>query len=124
MQPLRKTDKPWGYELLWARTDSYAAKVLHIDKGHKLSLQYHERKEETMLLYSGRMLLILEDDHAILREIFVGAGEAYHIPSGRRHRMIALEDCEVLEVSTNDLDDIVRVEDAYGRAPIRATEPT
>ena len=124
MQPLRKTDKPWGYELLWARTESYAAKVLHINKGHKLSLQYHERKEETMLLYAGRMLLMLEDDRGILREIYVGAGEASHIPAGRRHRMIALEDCEVLEVSTNDLDDVVRVEDAYGRAPIRATEPT
>lgn len=124
MQPLRKTDKPWGYELLWARTDVYAAKVLHVDKGHRLSLQYHERKDETVLLYAGRMLLVLEDDQGVLREIYVGAGEAYHIPAGRRHRMIALEDCEILEVSTNDLDDIVRVEDAYGRADVRRAEPT
>jgi mannose-6-phosphate isomerase-like protein (cupin superfamily) len=119
MQPLRKIDKPWGHELLWARTTSYAAKVLHIAAGHKLSLQYHERKEETLLLYAGRMLLVLEDEHGALREIYVGAGEAYHIPAGRRHRMIALEDCEVFEVSTNDLDDVVRIEDAYGRASLR-----
>lgn len=115
MQPLKKIEKPWGYELLWARTKSYAAKVLHIDAGHKLSLQYHERKDETMLLYSGHMLLVLEDDHGVLREIYVEAGEAYHIPAGRRHRMVALKDCEVFEVSTNDLDDVVRIEDAYGR---------
>lgn len=116
MRALRKVDKPWGYELLWASTDGYAAKILHIDNGHKLSLQYHERKHETMLLYSGRMLLVLEDDHGVLREIYVSAGEAYHIPAGRQHRMVALEDCEVVEVSTNDLDDVVRIEDAYGRA--------
>jgi mannose-6-phosphate isomerase-like protein (cupin superfamily) len=122
VQPLRKTDKPWGYELLWARTDGYAAKVLHINKGHKLSLQYHERKEETMLLYSGRMLLVLEDDRGMLRDIYVGAGEAYHIPVGRRHRMIALEDCDVFEVSTNDLDDVVRLEDAYGRVQQPASD--
>jgi len=117
MQPLRKTDKPWGYELLWATTEHYAAKVLHIAKGHRLSLQYHERKQETMLLYSGRMRLILEDDHGALREILVAPGEAYHIPARRRHRMEALEECEVFEVSTNDLDDVVRLEDSYGRAP-------
>lgn len=115
MQALRKIDKPWGYELLWARTDGYAAKILHIDAGHKLSLQYHQRKDETVFLYSGRMVLVLEDDGGVLREVYVGAGEAYHIAAGRRHRMMALEDCEVLEVSSNDLDDVVRIEDAYGR---------
>ena len=116
MQTPRRVDKPWGYELLWACTDDYAAKILHIDAGHKLSLQYHERKYETLLLYAGRMLLILEDEQGVLREIHVGPGEAYHIPAGRRHRMVALEECEVFEVSTNDLDDVVRIEDAYGRA--------
>jgi mannose-6-phosphate isomerase-like protein (cupin superfamily) len=115
MDSVEKTDKPWGYELLWARTRSYAAKILHIKEGHKLSLQYHQRKEETMLLYSGRMLLVLEDDRGELREIYVEPGESHHIPAGRRHRMIALKDCEVFEVSTNDLDDVVRIEDAYGR---------
>ena len=117
MQVLKKIDKPWGYELLWAQTAAYAGKVLHIKKGHKLSLQYHEHKEETMFLYSGRMLLILEDEAGILRENYVAAGEAYHIPVGRKHRMVALdEDCEVLEVSTNHLEDVVRLEDSYGRA--------
>lgn len=119
MQTLKKIEKPWGYELLWARTADYAGKVLHIKRGHKLSLQYHERKEETILLYAGRMLLLLEDDHGILREISVAAGEAYHIPVGRKHRMIALdEDCEVFEVSTSHLEDVVRIEDSYGRAAV------
>ena len=119
MQTLKKIEKPWGYELLWARTADYAGKVLHIKRGHKLSLQYHEHKEETILLYAGRMLLLLEDDHGILREICVAAGEAYHIPVGRKHRMIALdEDCEVFEVSTSHLEDVVRIEDSYGRAAV------
>jgi mannose-6-phosphate isomerase len=119
MQTLKRIEKPWGYELLWARTADYAGKVLHIKRGHKLSLQYHERKEETLLLYAGRMLLVLEDDQGILREIRVAAGEAYHIPVGRKHRMIALdEDCEVFEVSTNHLEDVVRIEDSYGRAAV------
>ena len=116
MQPLRTIDKPWGYELLWARTDDYVAKILHIDAGHKLSLQYHERKHETVFLHSGRMRLVLENERGVLREIDVRAGTAYHIPAGRRHRMEALEDCEVFEVSTNELDDVVRIDDAYGRA--------
>jgi mannose-6-phosphate isomerase-like protein (cupin superfamily) len=117
MQPLKKIEKPWGYELLWARTADYAGKILHIRKGHKLSLQYHRRKEETILLRSGRMLLVLEDDNGILREIEVAAGDAYHIPVARKHRMIALdEDCEVFEVSTSELEDVVRIEDSYGRA--------
>ena len=115
VQVLRKIDKPWGFELLWARTDTYAAKVLHIAKGHRLSLQYHERKHETILLHAGRMLLTLEDEQGALREIYVGPGEAYHIPAGRQHRMTALEDCEVFEVSTSELDDVVRLDDAYGR---------
>ena len=120
MHTLKKIEKPWGYELLWARTADYAGKVLHIKKGQKLSLQYHERKEETILLHAGRMLLLLEDDQGILREICVAAGEAYHIPVGRKHRMIALdEDCEVFEVSTNHLEDVVRIEDSYGRAAVQ-----
>jgi mannose-6-phosphate isomerase len=120
MQTLKRIEKPWGYELLWARTADYAGKVLHIKRGHKLSLQYHERKEETILLYAGHMLLVLEDDQGILREIRVAAGEAYHIPVRRKHRMIALdEDCEVFEVSTNHLEDVVRIEDSYGRAAVQ-----
>jgi mannose-6-phosphate isomerase len=118
-----RTPKPWGYEELWAITARYAGKVLHVNRGHQLSLQYHERKEETILLYAGRLILVLEDDGGTLREHFVEPGEAYHIPVGRLHRMIAVEDCAVLEVSTPELDDVVRVDDAYGRAtvPVAAT---
>ena len=112
---VQRVDKPWGYELIWARTDDYVGKILHIKGGHKLSLQYHEKKEETMLLYSGRMILVFENAAGQLQEISLAAGEAHHIPVGRKHRMIALEDCEVFEVSTPQLDDVVRLEDGYGR---------
>jgi len=115
MRTVRKIDKPWGHELLWAQTEEYVGKVLHIKKGHKLSLQYHEQKNETVLLYSGRMILVLEDETGTLRENYVTAGDAYHIPAGRKHRMVALDDCEVFEVSTNHLEDVVRLEDSYGR---------
>jgi mannose-6-phosphate isomerase len=116
MSVVERIDKPWGYELVWARTAAYAAKILHINKGHQLSLQYHEEKEESIYLASGRMILLLEDERGELQKIQVGAGEPHHIPTGRRHRMIALEDCEVFEVSTPQLEDVVRIEDRYGRA--------
>ena len=111
-----KVDKPWGYELIWVVTDAYVGKVLHIDRGHRLSLQYHEKKVETFLLYSGRMTLVFEDDRGQLRERVLEAGDVHHVPAGRKHRMIALEDCEVFEVSTPELQDVVRVDDSYGRA--------
>jgi mannose-6-phosphate isomerase-like protein (cupin superfamily) len=110
-----RTDKPWGFELLWVCTPRYAAKVLHIRKGHRLSLQYHRTKDEAVLLRSGRMVLTLEDESGTLHDLHVGPGEAHHIPVGRRHRMAALEDCEVFEVSTSELDDVVRLDDLYGR---------
>ena len=116
-QTIQRIEKPWGYELIWARTDNYAGKVLHINRGHMLSLQYHETKEESILLYSGRMTFVFEDEGGTLREIPLQAGEAHHIPTGRKHRMIALEDCDVFEVSTPHLDDVVRIADGYGRAP-------
>ena len=115
-QSIERVEKPWGYELIWAKTADYVGKLLHINRGHKLSLQDHERKEETIFVSSGRMtLIIIETLPGTLEEIPPPAGEAYHIPRGRRHRMIALEDCEVVEVSTPHLDDVVRVDDAYGR---------
>jgi len=113
---VQRVDKPWGYELIWATTGDYVGKVLHINRGHRLSLQYHRQKEETMLLYSGRMILVFENDRGDLEEVPLGAGDAHHIPVGRKHRMIALEDCEVFEVSTSHIDDVVRLEDGYGRA--------
>jgi mannose-6-phosphate isomerase len=115
-QHVERVEKPWGYELIWAQTGEYLGKILHINPGGQLSLQYHREKVETFLLYSGRMLLLLEDEMGVLQELSLSAGDAYHIPSGRKHRMVGLDDCEVFEVSTPHRDDVVRLEDAYGRA--------
>jgi len=115
-QKVQRVEKPWGYELIWAKTGDYVGKILHIKKGHKLSLQYHRIKEETILLQSGKMTFVFEDDNGVMQEITLNAGEAHHIPTGRKHRMIAVEDCDVFEVSTPHLDDVVRIEDGYGRA--------
>jgi mannose-6-phosphate isomerase len=116
-QAIQRIEKPWGYELIWAKTKDYVGKVLHINKGHKLSLQYHRQKEETIIVQSGKMTLVFENDQGVLEEILLSAGEAHHIPVGRKHRMIGVEDCDVFEVSTPQLDDIVRLEDGYGRVP-------
>jgi quercetin dioxygenase-like cupin family protein len=114
-QKITRVEKPWGYELIWARTGQYVGKVLHINRGHKLSLQYHRQKEETIYLQSGKMILVIEDDGQQMREIQLQPGDAHHILTGRKHRMIAVEDCDVFEVSTPQLDDVVRLEDGYGR---------
>jgi mannose-6-phosphate isomerase len=110
-----KVDKPWGHELIWAATERYVGKLLHIRAGEALSLQYHRVKDETIMLLSGRMTLIYfhdgEEPHS--RELV--AREPFHIRPGLRHRMIAIEDTEILEVSTPELDDVVRLEDRYGR---------
>ena len=114
-QSIQRVEKPWGYELIWARTPRYVGKVLHINRGHKLSLQYHEIKEETIFVSSGKMNFVFESDSGEMQEILLGPGDSYHIPTGRKHRMIAVEDCDVFEVSTPELDDVVRLEDGYGR---------
>jgi mannose-6-phosphate isomerase len=114
-QSIQRVEKPWGHELIWAKTGDYVGKILHIKKGHKLSLQYHQKKEETILVYSGKMNFVFENEKGELQEILLSAGEAHHIPTGRKHRMIAVEDCDVFEVSTPQLDDVVRLEDGYGR---------
>jgi mannose-6-phosphate isomerase len=114
-QSIQRVEKPWGYELIWAKTKDYVGKILHINRGHKLSLQYHRQKEETIFLYSGKMILVFENEAKVLEEVHLNAGESHHIPVGRTHRMIAVEDCEVFEVSTPQLDDVVRLEDGYGR---------
>lgn len=112
---MRRVDKPWGYEIIWAHTDRYVGKTLHIDQGQALSLQYHVRKDETIYLQSGRMLLehFFEGEAPTLTEL--RPGDTFHIRPYMRHRMTALEDCEVLEASTPELDDVVRLEDRYGR---------
>ena len=112
-----RVEKPWGYELIWARTDRYVGKILHVRKGHALSLQYHRVKEETIRLLSGR--LRFETETGGVRDVrILEPGNGAHVPPGLRHRIEALEDCDVLEVSTPELDDVVRLEDRYGRIPL------
>ncbi|MGE0871964.1 MAG: cupin [Kofleriaceae bacterium] len=108
--------KPWGHELIWARTDRYVGKILHIRAGEALSLQYHRVKDETIMVLSGRMQLIHFADGESPRSRELLPREPFHIPPGLRHRMIAIEDTDVLEVSTPELDDVVRLEDRYGRS--------
>jgi mannose-6-phosphate isomerase-like protein (cupin superfamily) len=117
LQSIVRIEKPWGYELIWAHTERYVGKILHINQGHQLSLQYHQIKEETIFLQSGKMKFLIENAHGVMNEVVLHPGEAHHIPVGRKHRMIALEDCDVFEVSTPQLQDIVRLEDGYGRVP-------
>ncbi len=111
----RRVDKPWGSELIWALTDRYCGKVITIETGKRLSLQYHERKDEAILVTSGRLRLHLEDDAGELTSRELGPGEAAHVAIGRRHRYEAIERVELIEVSTPELDDVVRIEDDYGR---------
>jgi quercetin dioxygenase-like cupin family protein len=113
MEP-KKVEKPWGYELIWAHTDRYVGKILHIQRGESLSYQYHKVKDETIHLLRGLMELEIADE-AGRRTITFNAGRSFHIVPGMRHRMTALEDCDVLEASTPELDDVVRLEDRYGR---------
>jgi mannose-6-phosphate isomerase len=113
-QPVR-IEKPWGYELIWARNGRYVGKILHVAKGHALSLQYHERKDETIHVLAGEVLLQSGEDGAPLSETVLRPGDSFHIPPFLRHRMIAQADCDILEASTPELDDVVRLEDRYGR---------
>lgn len=109
-------DKPWGHELIWAVTDRYVGKILHVKAGEALSLQYHRVKDETIMVLSGRLRFefFAEGDPPSSCEL--GPREPFHIAPGLRHRMIAVEDTDVLEVSTTELNDVVRLEDRYGRA--------
>jgi mannose-6-phosphate isomerase len=108
--------KPWGYELIWALTERYVGKVLHIKKGES---QYHRIKDETVRLLSGVMEMDLETN-GVRTRARLQPGDCLHILPGMKHRMIAVEDCDVLEVSTAELDDVVRLEDRYGRAPTQS----
>jgi mannose-6-phosphate isomerase-like protein (cupin superfamily) len=114
VEPTR-VDKPWGHELIWARTDRYIGKILHIRKGESLSLQYHRRKDETIRVLAGRVRLETTEEGGQHQTDMLEPGGGAHIPPGTRHRMEALEDSDVLEVSTPELDDVVRLEDRYGR---------
>ncbi len=109
--------KPWGWEDRWAVTDRYLGKILHVSRGEALSLQYHERKDECILLVKGVLDLELDDDEGELRKHRLQVGETVRITPGRRHRMTAVEDCDIFEVSTPEGEDVVRLDDRYGRAP-------
>jgi mannose-6-phosphate isomerase-like protein (cupin superfamily) len=111
----RRVDKPWGHELIWAHTDRYVGKVIVIEAGSRLSLQRHEAKDESVLVLSGRLRLHLEDDDGVIRQHDLGVGEHRHVPTGRVHRFEAIERCELIEVSTPELDDVIRLEDDFGR---------
>ena len=108
-------DKPWGHEFLWARTDRYVGKILHIRAGEALSLQYHRAKDETVMVLSGRMQLTHYAEGETPVTVELAPRVPFHITVGMRHRMVAIEDCDVLEVSTTELDDVVRLDDRYGR---------
>ena len=112
---IRRVEKPWGHELVWAETDRYAGKVLVIDAGRRLSLQYHEHKLESILVVSGRLRLHLEGDDGVVRTIDMGPGDSSLVPVGRRHRYEAVDRAELFEVSGPELGDVVRVQDDFGR---------
>jgi mannose-6-phosphate isomerase-like protein (cupin superfamily) len=112
----RKVEKPWGHELIWAETDNYVGKVLFVKAGEALSLQFHRVKDESWLIQAGRAKVELGSaGDAILKEEVVGPGASFRFPPGTVHRVMALEDTTIVEVSTPQLDDVVRLEDRYGR---------
>lgn len=114
--PERRVEKPWGGEIIWAEGPTYVGKILFVRRGEALSLQHHERKHETIRILSGRLAFEHGATETALARVELGPGDGWRIPPGLRHRMTALEDTHVLEVSTTELDDVVRHEDRYGRA--------
>jgi mannose-6-phosphate isomerase-like protein (cupin superfamily) len=115
MPEIIRVPKPWGEERHWALTDRYAGKLLVIEAGRRLSLQYHEHKEESILLLEGTLRLHLADEHGTLTVRELRPGDAAHIPVGRLHRFEAVDRVVLVEVSSPELDDVVRVEDDFGR---------
>jgi len=114
--PVHRVDKPWGHEIWWAETEPYAGKLLIVNVGHRLSLQFDREKDETSYLLSGRLRLLQGPSEDALVESEIGAGEAWRNEPGVVHSIEALEESVVLEVSTPHLDDVVRIRDHYGRA--------
>ena len=111
----KQVEKPWGYEIHWAVTDRYVGKILHIEAGHLLSLQYHNRKDESIYVLRGRMIFRYQNAAGALVDREMIAGEAQRVPTGLVHQFEALEHTDVLEASTPHLDDVVRLKDRYGR---------
>ncbi|HEX2642951.1 MAG TPA: cupin domain-containing protein [Thermoanaerobaculia bacterium] len=115
LSPIRRIEKPWGFELVFAHTDRYVGKILHVNAGHALSLQYHEVKDETLFMRDGEVELLVEEEGEMVTRV-LKAGDSYRIQPFTKHRMIAGENgCDIIEVSTPELDDVVRLEDRYGR---------
>ncbi len=110
-----RVDKPWGFELRWAITDRYLGKLIHINQGQSLSLQYHVQKDESIFIASGLLDLVLEDDAGEVHLHRMTPGMSARVRPGRRHRFIAVEDTDLFEVSSPEIDDVVRLEDSYGR---------
>jgi mannose-6-phosphate isomerase len=111
----QRFEKPWGHERLWAWTDKYVGKLIHVKAGESLSLQYHERKDETISLLSGRVEIEYGSDESALERGILEPGDCFRVKPLTRHRLTALEDSDLLEASTPELDDVVRLEDRYGR---------
>ena len=111
----RRVDKPWGHEIIWAHTGAYVGKLLVIETGKRLSFQYHDVKDEWIHVLEGRLLLTLEDDAGVVSDRELGAGEGARVQVGRRHRYTAIERATLIEVSTPELNDVVRLSDDFGR---------
>ena len=111
-----RVDKPWGYEIRWAVTGRYLGKILHVNKGEALSLQYHERKDEWLLVSEGAVDMEMGGLEGKLEKMRMRKGDSVHLPARTRHRITAVEDADIFEVSTPEIDDVVRLEDRYGRA--------
>ncbi len=114
MSEISRVEKPWGYELHWAKTDRYVGKIIHLAKGHALSLQYHNVKDETILLWAGKLLFEIQEGEELKKREML-PGERVHVIPKTIHRMTAIEDSDIFEVSTPELHDVVRLEDRYGR---------
>jgi mannose-6-phosphate isomerase len=112
----RYVEKPWGWEIVWAETEAYVGKLLHVRAGERLSLQYHDRKLETQSLLCGRAILVLEEARGMLREIAMEPGKGYTILPYQRHRLVGLTDADVVEVSTPEIGTTFRIEDDYARS--------
>ncbi|OLB67285.1 MAG: cupin [Gemmatimonadetes bacterium 13_2_20CM_2_66_5] len=111
-----RVEKPWGYEVIWAKADRYVGKILHIEPGHVLSLQYHNKKDESIYVLSGEIILRIQQGERVM-ERRVRAGEAFHVPPKQIHQFEAVVVTDLLEASTPELDDVVRLKDRYGRVP-------
>ena len=111
-----RVDKPWGYEIRWAVTSRYLGKIIHVKKGEALSLQYHEVKDEWLLVRQGAVDIDIGGLEGTLERVRMREGDSVHLPPRTRHRITAVEDADIFEVSTPEIDDVVRLEDRYGRA--------